>query len=290
MSIKIVTDSTCDLPQAMVAKHGITVIPAYINMDGQSYLDEIELSRPEFYKRLPDCKSSPTTSAPGPGTFTRAYHKLIAEGATEILSIHISATLSNIVNVAHIAAEEMKAVPVTVLDSGQLTSGTGLLALTAAKAAAAGRPMSEIVDLVKGQAMRTHSGHAGVPAPQRARHVAPLGPGNSAERETNSDDARRRDLAGGGTHAQASLRTADPDDGRSRSSETGRAGAHALAGQSRGTETTGPTPPPSGPGRVLRRRDAPHRCPHRTGGGVFCVRTGTGRGGVERFFHPLVPP
>ncbi len=157
MSIGIVTDSTCDLPQEMVAKHGITVIPAYINIDGESYRDGVELSRQEFYRRLPDCQTPPTTSAPGPGTFTQVHRQLADEGATEILSIHISETLSNIVNVARMAAEETDFVPVTVMDSGQLTAGTGLLALTAAQAAAAGASMGEIVDLLQDQILRTHS-------------------------------------------------------------------------------------------------------------------------------------
>ncbi len=157
MSAKIVTDSTCDLPDAWIAEHDITVIPAYVNIDGRSYLDGVELSRQEFYERLPHCESPPTTSAPGPGTFTEVYQRLATEGATGILSIHISETLSNIVNVARLAAEETKAVPVTVFDSRQLTSGTGLLAVTAAKAAAAGRPLPEILDLLEGQIQRTHS-------------------------------------------------------------------------------------------------------------------------------------
>jgi len=157
MSVKIVTDSTCDLPAEWIAEHDITVIPAYVNIDGRSYLDGVELSRREFYERLPDCKSPPTTSAPGPGTFTEVYQRLAVEGATEILSIHISESLSNIVNVARMAAEETKAAPVTVVDSRQLTSGTGLLAVTAAKAAAAGRPVREILDLLERQTLRTHS-------------------------------------------------------------------------------------------------------------------------------------
>jgi len=60
MSIRIVTDSTCDLPESVVAEYGITVIPAYINVGDQSYLDGVELSREEFYRRLPDWESLPT--------------------------------------------------------------------------------------------------------------------------------------------------------------------------------------------------------------------------------------
>nr|NIN67515.1 hypothetical protein [Anaerolineae bacterium]NIN97620.1 hypothetical protein [Anaerolineae bacterium] len=54
MSIRVVTDSTCDLPEPTVREHGITVIPLFINLDDRGYLDGLELSREEFYRRLPD--------------------------------------------------------------------------------------------------------------------------------------------------------------------------------------------------------------------------------------------
>lgn len=156
MTIKVVTDSTCDLPEAVVAEYGITVVPLYINFGDQSYLDGVELSRQEFYERLPDCDPPPTTAAPGPEVFRQAYERLADEGATEVLSIHISISLSAIVDVAHLAAKGTDAVPVTVLDSRQLSLGTGFLVLAAAKAAVEGRPMGEIVALLEEQASRTH--------------------------------------------------------------------------------------------------------------------------------------
>jgi DegV family protein with EDD domain len=155
MTIKVVTDSTCDLPEEIIAEYGITVVPLYINFGNQSYLDGVELSRQEFYERLPDSDPPPTTAMPGPQMFLQAYEKLAAEGATEILSIHISVSLSGTVNVAHLAAQEAS-VPVTVLDSGTLSMGTGFLVWTAAEAAAEGRPMDEIVALLEEQGLRTH--------------------------------------------------------------------------------------------------------------------------------------
>jgi len=156
MPIKIVTDSTSDLPQAVAAEHGITVIPAYINIGDKSYLDGVELSRQEFYERLPDYDPPPTTSAPGLGTFVEAYERLAAEGAAEVLSIHISSTLSGMLNVAHSAAQTLKRVRVVVFDSRQLTLGTGFLALAAAKAAAVGRSMAEIVASLKEMVSRVY--------------------------------------------------------------------------------------------------------------------------------------
>ena len=156
MTIRVVTDSTCDLPQEMVTRYGITVVPLYVNVGKQSYLDGVELTRREFYERLPDFQTPPTTSAPGPEQFRQVYERLVVEGATEILSIHISISLSAVLNSARQAAQEIKAVPVTVFDSTQLSLGTGFLVLSAAKAAADGHSMAEIVTRLEEQASRTH--------------------------------------------------------------------------------------------------------------------------------------
>ncbi len=156
MTIKIVTDSNCDLPADLVARYGITVVPLYINIGKKSYLDGVEMTHEQFYEGLPHFESHPTTSVPGPWQFVQVYEGLAQAGATEIVSIHIGGALSAMVAVARLAAEEVKSAPVTVFDSGQLTLGTGLLALTAARAAAEGRAMGEIMAALEDQAARTH--------------------------------------------------------------------------------------------------------------------------------------
>jgi DegV family protein with EDD domain len=138
MSIRIVTDSNCDLPQAMVDEFGITVVPMYINIGSKSYLDGVTMSRQEFYEGLPHFDAHPMTSVPGSGVFVETFEKLASEGATEILSIHIASSLSAMANSARLAAEQWDKLPVTVFDSGNLTLGTGLQAVAAAKAAAEG--------------------------------------------------------------------------------------------------------------------------------------------------------
>lgn len=156
MSIRIVTDSNCDLPGELVAEYGITVVPFYINIGTQSYLDQVEMSRQEFYEGLPKFKTHPMTSVPGPGTLVRLFEELAAGGATGILAIHISGSLSAMVNTARLAAEEWDGVPVTVFDSGNLTLGTGFQVLAAARAAAEGRSMDEIVALLQDLSARTY--------------------------------------------------------------------------------------------------------------------------------------
>lgn len=157
MNIKIVTDSTCDLPEAIIKAYDITVLPLYINIGDQSYLDGIELTREQFYEQLPGYHTSPTTSAPGTGTFVKAYERLAKEGAEEILSIHIAQSLSGVINAATPAVESTDAIPVTIFDSGQITLGTGLLVMAAAKAALDGASMQEILTMLKDLGSRTHA-------------------------------------------------------------------------------------------------------------------------------------
>lgn len=156
MTIRIVTDSTCDLPEQIIQDNQIVVIPVGIHIGTREYLDGIDLSRQDFYERLPALTPAPTTSTPGPGVFFRLYQQLAEEGATEILSIHISAELSAITRIALQAAQETSAPSVTVFDSRQLSLGTGFLALTAAQAAAQGCSMRDILAILEEQITRTH--------------------------------------------------------------------------------------------------------------------------------------
>ena len=156
MSVRIVTDSTCDLPQDVVDEYGITVVPLYINFGDQGYLDGVEISRREFYQRLPDSDPLPTTATPGIDAFRQTYERLADEGASEILSIHISISLSATVDVARTAAKKTQKVPVTVFDSQQLSLGTGFLVLSAAKAAIQGVPVEQIIAMLEEQTSRTY--------------------------------------------------------------------------------------------------------------------------------------
>lgn len=156
MTIRIVTDSTCDLAPALVAEHAITVVPAYVNLDDDSLLDGVEITREAFYQRMLQCKRPPTTAAPSPGQFMQAYERLADEGVDEIVSVHLSSTLSNLHAAAQMAAEAMERVRVHVIDARQASMGVGFAALTAARAAAAGASLAEVVARVKGVVQRTH--------------------------------------------------------------------------------------------------------------------------------------
>jgi DegV family protein with EDD domain len=155
-SIRIVTDSTCDLPEEAIAEHGIVVVPDYIHIDGHGYLDGIDVSREKFYEQLVDMRSPPKTAAPPPGHFERAYRQLAAEGADAVLSIHPPDNWSALLSVVRLAAKETDEVPVSVLDSRQLSLGAGFVVMAAAEAAAAGQSVSEVADLVEEVSLRTH--------------------------------------------------------------------------------------------------------------------------------------
>jgi DegV family protein with EDD domain len=156
MTVRIITDSTCDLPAKIIVEYGISVVPLYIQAGNQQYLDGIDITREEFYQRLPTFPENPTTAVPSSLKFHALYDALADEGASEVLSIHISSTLSAIANVARTAAAETTSVPVTVLDSRQLSLGTGFLVQTAAELAQAGKSVREILVALENQIKRTH--------------------------------------------------------------------------------------------------------------------------------------
>lgn len=156
MNIRIVTDSTCDLPNEIISQYSITVIPLAINVGEESFLDGVDLTRSEFYAQLPNFTPHPKTAAPGPEVFMQAFERLANNGAQAILSIHISESLSATVNSARIAAEQFKRVPVTVLDSGQLSLGLGFIVERAAQLAGSGKEAREIVSALNNLMKRTY--------------------------------------------------------------------------------------------------------------------------------------
>jgi len=156
LSVRIVTDSTCDLPPETIARYGIRVLPLYINIGEKGFLDGVDITRAEFYEKLPTFPVHPKTAVPSLAKFRALYDALAEEGATVILSIHVSVALSAVVDVARVAAQETTSVPVMVFDSQQLSLGTGFLVETAAKMATAGRAVAEILAALDEQIKRSH--------------------------------------------------------------------------------------------------------------------------------------
>jgi DegV family protein with EDD domain len=147
MKIALVTDSTSDVPAELAAHHGIEIVPALINIQGRSLVDGVDITREEFYTRIPSLNPPPTTSSPSVGSFQERYEKLLRAGAEHVLSIHAANQLSGIFNAARLAAQEFGE-RVKVIDSEQLSLGLGFQVLLAAEAAAKGAILDEVTSLV----------------------------------------------------------------------------------------------------------------------------------------------
>ncbi len=123
--IKIVTDSTADLPMEFIKENNITVIPLYVNFPGKTYQDRIDLHPKEFYPLLEKSKDNlPKTSTPSVDDFLKAYQDIIHQGY-EILSIHISTGLSSTAAMAESAARSFKE-KIEIFDSKSISLGIGL--------------------------------------------------------------------------------------------------------------------------------------------------------------------
>jgi DegV family protein with EDD domain len=156
MTIRIVTDSTCDLPVGVFKEFNIAVVPCFVNFEEKSYLDMVDLSRQEFYQKITKQDFFPKTAAPSVGLFTDMYNQLASEGADEIISIHYGGKLSNMSNVARLAADAFKTFHVTVVEVGQVALSLGFLVVTAARAVKAGKKTEEIKNLLKDKDQRTY--------------------------------------------------------------------------------------------------------------------------------------
>jgi DegV family protein with EDD domain len=152
--IAIVTDSPADIPPEIAAQLNITVVPAILVIGAESFKDGVDLSRADFYDQLPGMAEMPTTAAPSSGDYAAAYQRLFAAGAEHIVSIHVAASLSAIHNAALLAAEAY-AGQVSVVDSGQLSLGLGFQVIAAAKAAAAGASLPDVLRAIQDTRRRT---------------------------------------------------------------------------------------------------------------------------------------
>lgn len=144
--IKIVTDSTADLSQEVIEKYDIHVLPLSISVNGQTYLDRVDLQPDEFIEEMIKSEELPKTSQPAMGTFVEMYDKL-GEDGSEVLSIHMTSGMSGTVATANSAAS-MTDTKVTVVDSQFITHALAYQVVEAAKMANEGRSLEEILKRV----------------------------------------------------------------------------------------------------------------------------------------------
>jgi DegV family protein with EDD domain len=154
--VRIVTDSTSDLPPEVANDLGITVVPAYVHFGSQSFRDGVDISPEQIYERMVNGPVHPTTSSPAPGDFTDAYKKLSQE-TDEIVCLTVTSKQSAIYQAAMTGKQSFGGKSrVEVIDSQSVTMGLGLMAVLAAREARSGKAIDEVLEVVRSAIPRTH--------------------------------------------------------------------------------------------------------------------------------------
>lgn len=154
--IRIVTDSSCDLPTEIAAEHRIAVVPLTIRFGDEEFIDGVNLSGDDFWARVEQAEALPETATPSVGRFGETYRDLVSEGADGIVVVCISEKMSGTAGSARLAAEQVTAgVPITVVDSETVTLGLGFAAIAAAERAATGAGVDAVAETARDTASRT---------------------------------------------------------------------------------------------------------------------------------------
>ena len=155
MAIRIVTDSTADIPADVAASLGITVVPLYVHFGDEQLRDGVDISSEEFFERLQSESRTPTTSQPPAGAFRDVYRDLAADGS-EIVSIHVSSKLSGTFASAQQGAASLDGAEVRVVDSGTASMALGMAVIAAAEAAGRGDSCDDVVSAAEDVLGRVH--------------------------------------------------------------------------------------------------------------------------------------
>ena len=146
MTIKIVTDSTADLPAKLVKELDVAVVPVYLRFGAEVYRDRVDISEDEFYRKLLSDPTHPNTTQPTPQDFASVYEKL-SKDADGIVSIHITSKLSGTYNSAVQGKKMVKnGCPIEIVDSQTVSIAIGLMVIQACQMAKSGRSLKQIVD------------------------------------------------------------------------------------------------------------------------------------------------
>ena len=158
-NVRIVTDSACDLPQAVADEWGISIVPLTIRIDGHEYVDRVDLTPAEFWAKCAVSATLPETAAPSPGQFEASYRRLVADGASSIVVISLSGDLSATMQSAELAArsvaEGSNPIKVSVVDSRSATLGLGSIVTDCARLAGSGASHEAVVERATDLATRT---------------------------------------------------------------------------------------------------------------------------------------
>jgi uncharacterized protein len=149
--IALVTDSACDLPQDVLDRYQIHLVPLYLNFGGSSYLDKVTITPDQFYARLDESPAYPATAQPSPQALENLFASL-AGSYESIVAIHLSGKLSGTFSTSQAAARrvaERTGKKIAVIDSRTLSGALGLVVLEAARRIAAGQTHEEVVEAIE---------------------------------------------------------------------------------------------------------------------------------------------
>jgi DegV family protein with EDD domain len=149
--VRIVTDSTADIPQRLREEMGIRMVPLKIHFGEETYLDAVTLQSEQFYDKLTASAIMPTTSQPSPVEFLETYKRIVREEGPDvrIVSVHLSSALSGTYQSAVLAKSMLDGeADVTLVDSKSASYGIGALVVAAAEAARAGASAEQCVELM----------------------------------------------------------------------------------------------------------------------------------------------
>ncbi|MEY2739952.1 MAG: DegV family protein [Ilumatobacteraceae bacterium] len=156
MTLRIVTDSACDLPQRLVDELRITLVPLTFRFGDEEFVDREGLTPTEFWARCSASPVLPQTAAPAPGQFAAAYQRLAAEGATGILVVTLSSELSATrASAEQGVAQSGVTVPVRIVDSRSASMGEGINVLAAARLARTATDLESLARTVEDLCERT---------------------------------------------------------------------------------------------------------------------------------------
>jgi DegV family protein with EDD domain len=148
MTVKIITDSCCDIPLDLANELNITIVPVHIHFGTKDYLDGIDIIPNEFFKMIASSESFPTTSQPSVGQFIEEFKN--SDNPDGILSIHVSSKVSGTFNAAKQASDQSNlSGPINIIDSLQVSITQGFAVMRAAAAAAAGKNLQEVSNIVQ---------------------------------------------------------------------------------------------------------------------------------------------
>lgn len=158
--VYVVTDSSCDLPEAIAEELGITIVPLTIRFGDDEFVDREQLTTAEFWSRCVNSDTLPETAAPAPGQFEQAYRSAAAAGAAAVIVVSLSSALSATMQSAQLAARTIGTdasidLDVRVIDSRTLTMGLGTIVLACARAAHDGADIDEVESLAHDLVDRT---------------------------------------------------------------------------------------------------------------------------------------